>query len=331
MATPCYESANCMMKWEKLGLIFDPTEHQLPNNCQSFAQAPQVLLFGDFARIYFSTRRLDESNGKYLSHVAYVDMALNFKDVLAVSTHEVISLGKPGCFDEHGIFPLNVMRHAGQIYGYIGGVNRRSSVPVDSAIGIALSYDEGKTFQRLGDGPVLSASLHEPCLIADPFVQVYGGHFHMWYIFGKGWQHFDAQAEHDRVYKIGHAISADGIDWKKNDGREIIASRLGPDECQALPTVIEIAGVYHMFFCYREASDFRHNRERSYRISHASSTDLQNWQRDDNEMSLGLSDAGWDSGMTCYPHVFACQGQIYMLYNGNEFGRHGFGLARLLM
>ncbi|MFZ6658621.1 hypothetical protein [Undibacterium sp. TJN19] len=317
------------MKWEKIGKIFDPTEHVLPGNCLAFAQAPQVLLFDDFIRIYFSTRSLDASNGKYLSHIAYVDMALNFKDILAVSGHTVIPLGKPGCFDEHGIFPLNVVRHANKIYGYIGGVNRRSSVPVDSAIGIAVSNDEGKTFKRLGDGPVLSASLHEPCLIADPFVQVHGNQFHMWYIFGKGWQHSGTHVEQDRVYKIGHAISDDGVHWKKRDGHEIIASKLGADECQALPTVISMAGRHHMFFCYREASDFRNNRERSYRIGHAFSDDLINWQRQDEEMRLGLSDTGWDSDMTCYPHVFACKNEIYMLYNGNEFGRYGFGLAKL--
>jgi len=33
--------------------------------------------------------------------------------------------------------------------------------------------------------------------------------------------------------------------------------------------------------------------------------------------------------MMCYPHVFTCDGAAYMLYNGNRFGREGFGLAVL--
>jgi hypothetical protein len=33
--------------------------------------------------------------------------------------------------------------------------------------------------------------------------------------------------------------------------------------------------------------------------------------------------------MQCYPHVFECDGKVYLLYNGNEFGRYGFGLAEL--
>ena len=33
--------------------------------------------------------------------------------------------------------------------------------------------------------------------------------------------------------------------------------------------------------------------------------------------------------MMCYPHLFECDGRICLLYNGNEFGKHGFGLATL--
>jgi hypothetical protein len=35
--------------------------------------------------------------------------------------------------------------------------------------------------------------------------------------------------------------------------------------------------------------------------------------------------------MQCYPHVFASDGKVYLLYNGNEFGRLGFGLAELVL
>ncbi len=33
--------------------------------------------------------------------------------------------------------------------------------------------------------------------------------------------------------------------------------------------------------------------------------------------------------MVSYPHVFVLDGETYMLYQGNEMGRTGFGLARL--
>ena len=317
------------MNWKKLGKIFDPTQHILPNNCVQFAQSPQALVFDDFVRIYFSTRSLDKSAGKYLSHIAFVDMQKNLRDVIRVSDKTVIPLGELGCFDEHGIFPMSVMRYGNVIYGYTCGWNRRVSVSVDTAIGLAISRDNGLTFQRIGNGPVLAASLHEPCLVGDGFVKVIGDVFHMWYIFGIGWKKFSMDTAPDRTYKIGHAVSSDGINWVKEEARQIIADRLDADESQALPTVIGINGRYHMFFCYRQSSDFRKNKDRGYRIGHAYSDDLANWVRDDEHPHLDITNGGWDSEMLCYPHVFECDGKTYLLYNGNEFGRYGFGLAAL--
>jgi hypothetical protein len=316
------------MKWLKHGKIFDPTEQTLPNGCVQFAQSPQALVFDDFVRIYFCTRAVD-SNGKFLSHVAFVDMCKNFRDVIRVSDKTVIPLGGLGCFDEHGIFPMNVVRNGGLVYGYTCGWNRRVSVSVDTAVGLAISRDNGLTFERIGPGPVLSASLQEPCLVGDGFVMVIDGVFHMWYIFGTGWKKYAPDAAPDRTYKIGHATSPDGVNWTKEQARQIISDRLGPDESQALPTVAKIGSRYHMFFCYRESFDFRKSKGRGYRIGHACSDDLSNWFRDDHALQLEGTPGAWDSDMQCYPHVFECDSKVYLLYNGNEFGRYGFGVAEL--
>jgi len=114
------------MKWKKLGRIFDPTKYNLPNECFEFAQSPQALVFDDFVRIYFSTRQKNK-DGKFLSHVAFIDMDNNFRDIINISTNTVIGLGGIGCFDEHGIFPMSVMRHGDAVYGYTCGWNRRVS------------------------------------------------------------------------------------------------------------------------------------------------------------------------------------------------------------
>ncbi len=315
--------------FRKLGRIFDPARHVLPNGCTQFAQSPQALVLEDRVRIFFSTRAVDAENGKFRSHIAYVDLSRDLRDTLGVSADPVISLGGLGCFDEHGIFPMNVVKVGDAVYGYTCGWSRRVSVSVETAIGLAVSRDEGRTFQRIGEGPVLAASLHEPCLVGDGFVKVIGGTFHMWYIFGTGWKRFSADAEPDRTYKIGHATSKDGIAWVKDEAGQIVADRLGADESQALPTVVEIEGRFHMFFCYRESFDFRRNSARGYRIGHAVSDDLERWSRDDADPSLGPTPGEWDSDMLCYPHAFECDGRVYLLYNGNEFGRHGFGAAVL--
>jgi len=313
------------VKWTKRGLLFEPQRHALPNGCTDFAQSPQALVFDGFVRIYFSTRSRDES-GRYVSHIAFADVDKGLRRVLRTSTTTVISPGAVGCFDEHGIFPINVVRHAGKIYAFTCGWSRRVSVPVETAIGLAVSHDEGLTFERVGQGPVMAPTLTEPFLVGDPFVVVRDGLWHMWYIYGTSWMESSFEPEPDRVYKIAYATSHDGVSWQR-DGATIISDALDADECQALPTVFECDGLWHMYFCYRHATDFRTNRLRGYRLGYAWSRDLRHWTRDDESGGLDVSPSGWDADMLCYPHVFWCDQQAYMLYNGNAFGRQGFGVA----
>jgi hypothetical protein len=316
-------------KWKKLGLIFNPIEHKLPNGCHEFAQSPQTLVFDDFVRIYFSTRKKEENSGKYLSHIAFVDFDKSFKYIKEISKETIIKLGNLGCFDEHGIFPINPFRNGDKIFAYTCGWSRRKSVSVETSVGLAISDDNGYTFKKIGEGPILTSSLHEPMLVGDAFVRRYNEIFHMWYIFGTGWKYEPDDETPARIYKIAHATSIDGISWKKEEGKQIISDILDKHECQALPSVIKVNNQYHMYFCYRYATNFRNDKDRGYRIGYAYSNNLIDWIRDDDNVGIELSKEGWDSEMMCYPHVFECNNEVYMLYNGNAFGKHGFGLAVL--
>jgi hypothetical protein len=316
------------MRWTKRGLLFDPAEHRLPDGCTSFAQSPQALVFDDFVRIYFSTRR-QEANGQYLSYIAYVEVDRELQTVLRVADHSVMPLGVLGSFDEHGIFPINVVRHGDEVRAYTCGWSRRVSVPVATAIGLAISADQGRTFARVGNGPVMGATPEEPFLVGDGFVVMHERQWHMWYIYGTSWVPAGpAEGGPARVYKIAHASSVDGLAWTR-DAATIIPNRIGDDECQALPTVFACDGRWHMYFCYRYATDFRRNHARGYRLGYAYSDDLRHWVRDDAAAGIEVSASGWDAEMQCYPHAFWCGDHAYLLYNGNAFGRSGFGVARL--
>ena len=71
-------------------------------------------------------------------------------------------------------------------------------------------------------------------------------------------------------------------------------------------------------------------KEGGYRIGYASSVDMINWNRRDEMAGMSVSESGWDSEMVNYPHVFMLDGETYMLYQGNEMGRSGIGLAKLV-
>jgi len=124
------------------------------------------------------------------------------------------------------------------------------------------------------------------------------------------------------------ATSQDGIHWTK-ENRDLIENVLEEDECQASPDVLYYHNKYHMFFSYKHSTHFR-NTDRGYRIGYAHSTDLVNWMRNDSMAGLKISTGDdWDNQSVAYPHVFELDGNVYMMYLGNEVGRYGFGLAVL--
>lgn len=315
------------MKWKKLGQIFEFEKSPFKERFVSHAQSPQAIVFSDFVRIYFSTRKQEE-NGKFISHVQYVDYSKNFKKIINTSEHEVIPLGELGCFDEHGIFPFSPFKFGENIYAYTTGWTRRISVDADAGIGFAISSDDGKTFKKFGNGPILTSSLYEPFLVGDGFVQKLKDKFYMFYIFGQKWCEETKEHAPERVYKIAYATSDDGINWQKMN-RCIIKDKIDENECQALPTVIKIGERYHMYFCYRHMIGFRTEKEKGYRLGYAYSDDLINWTRDDINAGITTTEGAWDSDMMCYPNIFKMDGKIYLLYNGNEFGKYGFGVAEL--
>ncbi|MBW8190825.1 hypothetical protein K0504_07240 [Neiella marina] len=312
------------MIWNKKGLAFSPTNCQDSDWMQEYAQAPCSIIKDKKLLVYFSTR--PKANGALMrvAHPAFVEFSsLAMDEVTATSTQPLLELGQLGCFDEFGIMPCSALQHNGKILLYYAGWTRKSSVPYDWGIGLAVSSD-GYQFEKYSRGPLFGATPDEPYLFGCPKVQIINGIWHMWYISGISW--VAGQDRKESVYRIKHATSDNGIDWQR-DGKQIIPAMV-EDECQTCFSVIEMDGVYHAWFTYRHGIDFR-NPERGYRIGYAYSHDLKHWTRDDSKAGIKLSASGWDSEMVCYPDVFKANDDIHMLYCGNHFGVEGFGHAVL--
>lgn len=315
-----------MFKWKKLGKIFDPKDLATGSWMREFAQSPTVLIGEASVRVYFCSRPAPTLDGQYLSYISYIDLdRSNLLNIQRVCEQPVLELGKRGTFDEFGTYPVSVIRDGAEIRAYYAGWTRCESVPFNAAIGLAISRDGGETFQRLGDGPVLSYTPDEPFLLGSPRIRRFNGRWQLWYVAGKEWRMTGGKPE--PVYKIRMATSDNGVDWVKH-GRDLIADKLGEHECQACPDVMFRNGQYHMFYCYRDIHNYK-SREGGYRIGYAVSPDMMDWRRNDELMGISPSETGWDSEMVNYPHVFDMDGATYMLYQGNGMGRAGFGLAVL--
>lgn len=299
------------MRWRKLGRIFCPSgerEWMRTHAAVPFAEHRN----GDRFRVYFSSRDSQER-----SHVGWVEIDLKRPtQILAIADRPLLSPGPLGHFDDSGAMLSWIAQGADRSYAYYIGWNLSQTVPFRNALGVAFTTPSGNA-DRYSPGPILDRSPVDPCFVASVCVLPGQPRWQMWYLSCLGWEPTPTGARHR--YHLKYASSVDGLNWHR-DGRVAIDFASPSEYAISRPSVLRDGEQYRMWYSYRGTA---------YRIGYAESPDGIHWRRRDAETGIDVSPEGWDAEMIEYPHVFDHQGQRYMLYNGNGYGRTGFGLAVL--
>ena len=305
--------------WKKEGHIFNVNSKYDWN--KSHAQVPVCFKkSGDVWRIFYASR--DEDNK---SSTAYIDVeAGNPKNILNESSMPILTHGKLGAFDDCGVMPSTLIRVDDKIYMYYIGWSVRKTIPYHNSIGLAFSEDNGGSFKRYAEGPIVSQSMKEPYFTGTSWVTKNNDSWNMWYLSCTGWKRINNKSE--PFYHIKRATSNDGIHWERR-GEVAIDYKNSSEAAIANACVINIGNIYKMWYCYRGSENYRVKSENSYRIGLAESQDMKNWTRKDENVGINVSDDGWDSEMIAYPNVIKHENQLFMFYNGNGFGKTGFGYA----
>lgn len=301
-----------MGRWKKLGRIFQPPGKDW---MLTHAQNPfcEILNNGIF-RIHFSSRdHENQSRGGYV----ILDFNEDFK-IIEVSERPTIDLGSLGAFDDSGAMPSMVLDYNGNKYMYYTGWSRAVNVPFLFFIGLAVSEDNGKTFTRWSNAPVLGRNSFDPFITGSPYVIHDHGSFKMWYVSAIKWVKETGLSKPKHYYTIKYANSTDGINWITND--HICMPFKEGEYAIARPVVFKEDEKYKMWFTFRGGAN-------SYQIGVAESEDGIQWERSDEILGIDVSVDDWDSEMICYAHPLYFNGDLYALYNGNDYGKTGFGLA----
>jgi hypothetical protein len=300
---------------EKLGLICRPTgAHWARSHCLGpFVQPLSESKY----RVHFSSR--DEKNRSRGAWAEFevTDGGLSF---LRFAPKPSIDLGRLGAFDDAGALPASLVQDGDRLLMYYGGWTLGGTVPFHFFVGLATSRDGGETFERISEAPVLGRNQHDPFLAGAPWVLKEGNLFRMWYVSGTEWAPDPAGSPHPvHYYTIKHAVSDDGINWRTNE--HLCLPYLEGENAVARPVVIRDPSGYLMIYCARRLGE-------TYRIYTARSSDGISWDRI-KEPLLDVSPSGWDANMVCYGNLLQHRDRTFLLYNGNAYGKDGFGVARL--
>jgi hypothetical protein len=306
--------------WRREGRIFSPPA--LHGWWESHAQVPTVLPLGDrLWRVFFAAR-----DNKPSSRVLCVDIDPG-DGFRAIRLHPdpVLSPGSVGAFDHDGVIPSTALAVDGRVYLYYIGVHRRLDVPFQLGIGLAVSYD-GLGFRRLCAGPVLSTGPRDPFSSTAPCVRQTAKGFEMWYSSFVDWRSVDGAIE--PFCSLRRAYSEDGVIWRLDNELTLDLEDL-PAASLARPWVVGDGAGLRLWFSSRGASRFRGPGETAYRLYSATLPYGDGWTPEELKFENPPGPDDWDSWMQAYGCVIPLGEDLIMIYNGNGFGRNGFGYARL--
>jgi len=299
--------------WQKKGLVFMPDNQEFSHGSHPCA----IHLEGDKFIVAFSRRDHSQRSHIFLSYAIVSNGNVELLGVPKLA----LCYGQPGCFDCDGAISVCFVRHQGTVYlYYVGWQNLPDSLWICDTGRTILDVD-ALTLTREFPGPVLGRDKYNPLFAAATAFYVSGGQWQTWYNSGVKWERTE-QGWHHR-YGIHYAESDDGVNWTCHPGMCIpFADKY--EYAFGRPSVFCLDGTYFMWFAHRASENIE-----TYRIGFASSQDGRQWFRNDKISGIDVSSKGWDSEMICYPYVFEHEGQMYMLYNGNGYGKTGFGVAHM--
>ncbi len=293
--------------WIKIGQILKPKKKY--NWSKSHMSLPTPLVFKNYIRIYYGTRDI-----KNRSRISFLNFDPVKKKIIYFHNKPVIELGKLGTFDDNGMMPCSLIKKGKKIFLYYVGWNPRSTVRFSFYSGLAISTDNGITFKRYSNAPILERTNLEPYVNASPMVIKIKNNYIMYYVSGEGWINPDLPR-----YNIKIAISKNGKDWERLN-KTAINFKNKNENALARPCVIKLADKYFMWFS---------KKGKNYRTGFAYSTDGLKWKRDDTLVNLNVGKSSFDNKMICYPFVFKFKDKFYCFYNGNNYGQSGIGMAVL--
>jgi len=303
------------MQWDKLGLVWTaPSGSGLTGALQ-----PTPLLLGDRIRVFTGCR-----DAAGASSVWWVDLdAADPTRVLAEARTPALIAGPGGSFDAAGVVPCAVAAVEDTVRLYYAGYQPPAGPGERFRVfsGVAAA-PTGRTeaFTRLRTDPLLRTSADERLFrVVHSLTPWDGGGWRCWY--GAGHEFRPGRTKLLPVYDIRQMDSPDGLDFP--DAGEV-AVPLGAVEEHRVgrPYVVPHDSGWRMYFGAG-------TEETTYRLTFADSADGRSWRRHDGLLGLDVSPTGWDAEMVAYPAVVTTAAGTFLFYNGNGYGRDGFGVAVL--
>lgn len=302
-----------MFKWTKLGLAFDAKAHANGTWFSNSALTPTPFRLNDeIIRVYAGFR-----DDQGVSRIGFVDvLADDPLKVVRVSERPALDIGRDGCFDDNGVILGDVVARPEGIYMFYVGFQQVKKAKFLAFSGLALSTDNGETFQRVSEAPIIDRTRNGNTIGAIHTAHFQDGIWKLWFAVGDDWEIINGKPFPQ--YHIRYVEAADLLDISHHS--QSCLKPIAPEYRIGRPRVYRIDGKYVLYTTAGTTTG-------GYFPTVAYSDDGIHWERHDDALGIERGPEAWDAQVLCYPALIQHGDRILMFYNGNNMGIDGFGVA----
>jgi hypothetical protein len=301
-----------IIRFRRLGKLFGPETFLAQGIAITYTSNPVAYhLHGSLFRIYFNSR--DTMNR---SEVWSVDFDLQAMQIVESSLK--VQLDYRGKFPQYcqngislgSVFTLSNERFIGFMGWYVP--HRKHWV---GEIG-RLRIDSEFNLELFDSSPWIGISPDDPVSLSYPAVQEVKGGSDIWYGTTRTWDAGNGEMLH--TLERSHLDHYGAI----TKTQAVVPYQLGEAQAFSRPSLINAGGV--TLFSY----SFRGNQNK-YQIAVRTMEAIGESVEFGEPSVFSPGQIAWENEMVEYPYMVQYQGKIFMLYNGNSFGKSGIGLAEI--
>jgi len=261
-------------------------------------------------RIFFNSRDLQNRSNIYSIDLFGKKLEPDYDSVSLQHSH-----GTEDSYFSHGLSVGQIFSlHAKKCLSVMGWKNYVDK-HWEGRIGY-IPFDIEGNLTQLALKPWMDLDKHDPISLSYPAIYEDFDSMVIWYGSTLTWDAGNGEMLH--ILKEAK-LSSDGQVIKGSNALPYI---LGAAQAFSRPSIIQIGKNFLLAYSYR-------GNTTKYRIGFMTLGNLNSASHLGGISPFLTSRDKWESEMVAYPSLFSFQKQIFMLYNGNSFGKTGIGIVSI--
>ncbi|KKJ76502.1 hypothetical protein WH95_11825 [Kiloniella litopenaei] len=287
-----------------------------PQIDRSYAQSPCALELDNEIHLFFSNRT--EENKSY---ICYQKLDKNFN--IIHKDDDFYHPNRVGFFDTDGAIPSQILEIDNSWHLLYSGWNMLNGTPayLNASGYLTLELVDGLfQVEEIPIGPFLTRDRVNPSSAVTPFVVQESEGLRTYYISTERWEKIADRYEPEYYVKSAFGPSLDNLECSY----ERTIPPIYPSEVFSRPIAFSFNGESFLSFCSRGMTDFR-DGSNSYTVGFARKVD-EGWERTLDKIEI---DHPAFTYQTSYPYPLYIGDDLYLLINGNGFGKSGIGIIHV--